>query len=81
MIREILTSETLAVATVAGVGLGVLSAVHRNRAADYAAVLFSTTGAAVPGCADAVVPAASAEELRDDRGVECRASFCDAPHC
>ena len=29
---------TLAVATVAGVGLGVLSAVHRNRAADYAAV-------------------------------------------
>ncbi len=40
---------TLAVATVAGVGLGVLSAVHRNRAADYAAVLFSTTGAAVPG--------------------------------
>ena len=40
---------TLAVATIAGVGLGVLSAVHRNRAADYAAVLFSTTGAAVPG--------------------------------
>src|SRR3990170_2326425 len=36
---------TLVVATVTGVSLGIVSALHRNRAADYAAVLLSTTGA------------------------------------
>jgi oligopeptide transport system permease protein len=39
----------LVVATFAGVGLGVVSALHRNRVADYVATLLSTTGAAVPG--------------------------------
>jgi oligopeptide transport system permease protein len=40
---------TLIVATIAGIGLGVVSALHRNRTADYIATLLSTTGAAVPG--------------------------------
>lgn len=40
---------TLIVATLAGVGLGVVSALHRNGVADYLATLLSTTGAAVPG--------------------------------
>ena len=38
----------LAVAVVAGVGLGVLSALHRNRWPDYAGVLFASMGSAVP---------------------------------
>lgn len=40
---------TLLVATLAGVGLGVTSALHRNGILDYVATLLSTTGAAVPG--------------------------------
>lgn len=35
-------------ATAAGVGLGVASALNRNRVADYGAVLVSTGGAAIP---------------------------------
>ena len=47
-VTAILGLLALALATVAGVGLGVFSALHRNRAADYAAVLFSSLGSALP---------------------------------
>ena len=40
---------TLVVAMLAGVSLGVVSALHRNGVVDYLATLLSTTGAAVPG--------------------------------
>ena len=40
---------TLSLATLAGISLGVVAALHRDRAADYVATLLSTTGAAVPG--------------------------------
>src|SRR5690606_31565897 len=36
------------IATVAGIGLGIVSALNRNRLADFGAVLVATTGAAVP---------------------------------
>lgn len=39
----------LAVATCVGVGLGVVSALNRNRATDYGAVVFASLGSAVPG--------------------------------
>jgi len=47
-ITGILGVMALAVAAVAGIGLGVLSAVNRNRLADYTAVGFASAGAAIP---------------------------------
>ena len=45
----VLGALSLALATVAGVCLGVLSALHRNRLLDYAGVAFATTGSPCPG--------------------------------
>jgi oligopeptide transport system permease protein len=48
-VTAVLGLVALAVATVIGVGLGVASATNRNKAVDYASVLFASAGAAVPG--------------------------------
>ena len=47
-VTAVLGLMALAVATVVGVTLGVVSALNRNRFGDYAGVLFATLGAAVP---------------------------------
>ncbi|HLF72568.1 MAG TPA: ABC transporter permease [Dehalococcoidia bacterium] len=47
-VTAVLGVLALAVAVVAGVGLGVLSALNRNRWPDYAGVLFASMGSAVP---------------------------------
>ena len=39
---------TIGLASVAGVGLGVLAALHRNHLPDYAGVFFDSVGAAIP---------------------------------
>ena len=44
----VLGALALVLATVLGVGLGVLSAVHRNRAPDYAGVLLASAGSSLP---------------------------------
>ena len=48
-VTAVLGLVALAVATVAGVGLGVASALNRNKPIDYAGVLFASAGASVPG--------------------------------
>jgi oligopeptide transport system permease protein len=48
-VTAVLGLTALALAATTGVGLGVLSATHRNRPADYAGVLFASLGASVPG--------------------------------
>ncbi|HLF77000.1 MAG TPA: ABC transporter permease [Dehalococcoidia bacterium] len=40
---------SLSLAVIAGVGLGVVSALHRNRWPDYAGVAFASMGSALPG--------------------------------
>jgi oligopeptide transport system permease protein len=47
-VTAVLGLLALAVATAAGVTLGVVSALHRNRLPDYAGVLFASIGSAVP---------------------------------
>src|SRR5688500_18330819 len=44
----VLGGTAMLLATVAGVGLGVFSALHRNRLPDHAGVLFASLGSAVP---------------------------------
>src|SRR5690606_10751692 len=44
----VLGATAFGVAAVAGIGLGIASALNRNRLTDYSAVLVSTGGAAVP---------------------------------
>jgi oligopeptide transport system permease protein len=45
----VLALAAVAVSSIAGIGLGVLSALNRNRLSDRLATLVSTLGAAVPG--------------------------------
>jgi oligopeptide transport system permease protein len=47
-VTAVLGGLTIGLASVAGVGLGVLAALHRNRLPDYAGVFFASVGAAVP---------------------------------
>lgn len=47
-VTAVLGLLALALATAGGVGLGVLAALHRNRPADYAAVLVASCGSALP---------------------------------
>jgi oligopeptide transport system permease protein len=47
-VSAVLGLMALALATMVGVGLGVVSALHRNRAPDYLSVVLASVGAAVP---------------------------------
>jgi oligopeptide transport system permease protein len=47
-VSAVLGVTALMLAMVVGVGLGVVSALHRNRLPDYAGVLFASLGSAVP---------------------------------
>lgn len=47
-VTAVLGALTIGLASVAGVGLGVLAALHRNHLPDYAGVFFASVGAAIP---------------------------------